>query len=152
MMDSRASSLVATVCSAWFALVCGCSLVDPRVGAVQASSCAAGEQGSSGYGGGSGSGSGADGGLSCGTDSGSACDDCESLHCCDTRLACYGDRVCGCADQALDQCLEMASADGDADASDAIARCWDAFTTTGHVALARVSCQRTWCQAACAVP
>jgi hypothetical protein len=151
-MDTLASRSVSTLCAAWFSLACGCSFVDPQVGPVQAS-CPAGEQGSGGYGyGGASSGNGANSGQSCGTDSGSACDDCESLYCCDTRLACYGDRVCGCADHALDHCLDMASGDGAADASDAIARCWDAFTTSGHIALARVSCQRARCQQACAVP
>jgi hypothetical protein len=135
---------------ALFAVLGGCSLVDPNVGPAQVW-CTAGEQGSNAYGGAA-PGYAADAGGSCAADSGSACDDCESQYCCDTRLACYGDRVCGCADQALDQCLAMTGGDAEADASDGVARCWDAFTASGHIAQARVSCQRTWCQQACAVP
>jgi hypothetical protein len=110
-------------------------------------------EGAGGYGGGSsGAGYGADGGVACGTDSGNACDDCESLHCCSTRQACYGDRTCGCADQALDDCLGMLGGDGGGDGSDANARCWNAFVASGTIAQARVSCQRTWCQQVCAIP
>jgi hypothetical protein len=131
-------------------VLCGCSFTDPRVGPAQAS-CT---EGAGGYGNGSASsGYGGDGGGSCGTDSGDPCDDCESLHCCTTRLACYGDRVCGCSDQALDECLNTANDDAGADASDAaVGGCWATFAASGAVAQARVSCQRTWCQQACGVP
>jgi hypothetical protein len=134
----------------WLVVLGGCSLVDPRVGPLQAS-CTAGEQGDYGSGGTS-SGYGDDGGATCGPDSGRACDDCESLHCCETRLACFGDRVCGCADQALDGCLGMAGGNDDGGAPDASARCWAAFAASGTIAQARVSCQRTWCQQACSIP
>jgi hypothetical protein len=145
-MDSTVRSLS---CAVWLLVMCGCSFVDPRVGPAQVS-CAEGEQG---YGGGStGAGYGDDGGAGCGTDSGDPCADCEGLHCCETRRACYGDRVCGCADQALDECLNAIAGDRDADAPEAGARCWDAFVASGAVAQARVSCQRTWCQQACGVP
>jgi hypothetical protein len=143
-------SLLGTLTWAGFVAVGGCSLIDPKVGPAQAS-CAAAGQSSGGYSyGGATSSSGAD--DSCPLDAGNACDDCESLHCCDTRRACYGDAVCGCADQALDTCLDSADDDASADASQASARCWDAFSATGHIAQARVSCQRMFCQVECAVP
>jgi hypothetical protein len=140
-MNTRLSA-----CVALLSALCSCSLVDPRVGPAQASCTAEG----SGYG--SGTGYGTDAGASCAADSGSGCDDCESAHCCATRLACYGDAVCGCADKALDPCLEAAGDDAAADASDTVARCWSAFTATGGVAQARVSCQRTWCKDVCGIP
>jgi hypothetical protein len=147
-----------SITSAWLISLSGCPLVDPQVGPAQASCAPAGESsGSYSYGGATSSGSSAD--ESCPMDAGNACDDCESLHCCATRSACYGDPVCDCADQALDACLNAAgddaaahASDAAADASGAVTRCWDAFSATGQVAQARVSCQRMWCQQACAVP
>jgi hypothetical protein len=87
-------------------------------------------------------------GNMCLPDAGSDCDNCESTWCCATRLACYHDPVCACADHWLDECL---SANPDASESD-IAECWDAFSSRGAVEKARVACQRAWCQVPCAVP
>ena len=85
--------------------------------------------------------------TTCAADAGSACDDCESLHCCATRLPCYEDPVCACADQALDACLAAAGSD-----SDGAAACWNAFTSKGSVEAARVACEIAWCQAVCEIP
>jgi hypothetical protein len=85
--------------------------------------------------------------MTCGADAGSACDDCESQFCCTTRLACYDDPVCTCADHATDGCLSTAGSD-----AAAIQACWDAFVAAGTVEASRVACERAWCQAACGVP
>ncbi len=83
----------------------------------------------------------------CSPDGGEACDDCESQFCCATRLACYGDPVCACADRAWDRCMD----DATRSASQKNA-CWAAFTSEGTVEAARVACERTWCKVACNVP
>jgi hypothetical protein len=133
--------------AALIAAASGCSLFDPQVGANQAACGQEAGVASAGYG----PSNKADAGGTCGADAGSACDDCESTHCCATRLSCYGDPVCDCADQALDSCLEMAG-DDDAAASDSVARCWNQFSASGHIAQARLSCERAWCQDVCAIP
>jgi hypothetical protein len=147
-MDRRILRLNAS--AALMAAVSGCSLFDPQVGADQA---ACGEEAGGASGGGYGSNPNADAGGICGADAGSPCDDCESAHCCATRLACYGDPVCHCADQALDSCLDLVSGDDAAPAaSDSATRCWNLFSASGHVAQARVSCERAWCQDLCGIP
>lgn len=83
----------------------------------------------------------------CSIDAGSACDDCESKWCCPTRLACYEDPVCVCADMAMDVCLASANASPKVTAS-----CWASFTATGNVEAARVACERAWCTGPCAIP
>jgi hypothetical protein len=120
-----------------------CSLLDPKVGPDQAA-CAdqADGSGNSGYAPAAPTATSA----TCGADAGSPCDDCESVHCCETRLACYGDLVCGCADKTLDGCLE--DAQGDA----SIVGCWEAFSAAGRIAQARLACERAWCQDVCGVP
>lgn len=146
-MDYRRWPLLA----AWLCAAGGCSLLDPKVGPAQAA-CDDQQGGSNGSGYGP---STPDASGTCGSDAGSDCDDCESQHCCQTRLSCYGDPVCNCADQALDMCLQMASNDDagtTTDGSDPVARCWDAFSATGRIAQARLACERAWCQVACAIP
>ncbi|MGO9834852.1 MAG: hypothetical protein ACLP1X_11590 [Polyangiaceae bacterium] len=86
----------------------------------------------------------------CGPDAGSPCDDCESKYCCATRLACYSDPVCTCADNAMDICL-AATNEGGAVLSPQAASCWSAFSAFGTVERTRVACERTWCTAACTV-
>jgi hypothetical protein len=83
----------------------------------------------------------------CSPDGGEACDDCESQFCCATRLACYADPVCACADRAWDRCTDDATRSASQKAA-----CWAAFTSEGTVEAARVACERTWCQAVCNVP
>jgi hypothetical protein len=85
--------------------------------------------------------------TTCVADAGSACDDCESTWCCSTRLACYEDPVCACADHALDACTDAAGTDPSGNEA-----CWSAFDATGTVEAARVACLTSWCQAACAIP
>jgi hypothetical protein len=86
------------------------------------------------------------GAASCPTPAGSWCDDCESMNCCETRLACYGDPTCAAADKALDACLNGAPPDGGA-------ACLDAFVRDGQaLAQARLECQRSCCSTACAAP
>ena len=126
-------------------LVAGCSLVDPNVGTNQAA-CGAQTGPTSAYGP-----SAIDAGGTCAADAGSDCDDCESRWCCQTRLACYADPVCDCADRAMDTCLS--AAEGDAASSDAaVGRCSEAFSASGDVAKARLTCLRAWCQQVCDVP
>jgi hypothetical protein len=83
----------------------------------------------------------------CVADAGSACDDCESEYCCSTRLPCYEDPVCACADHALDTCVAAAGTD-----PSVVGSCWTAFTNAGTVEAARVACEIAWCQAACEIP
>jgi hypothetical protein len=126
-------------------LVAGCSLVDPNVGPNLAA-CGAQAGPATAYGPAH-----TDAGGACAADAGSACDDCESRWCCQTRLACYADPVCDCADQAMDTCTEMAAADsGSGDAG--VGRCWNAFSASGDVAKSRFACLRAWCQGVCGVP
>jgi hypothetical protein len=135
----------------------GCSAVDPSVGLPQGSCAAAAEipsggggaGGSSGYGGAKGSSPASSGTLACMADAGSACDNCEDRWCCPTRLACYSDPVCRCADSTLDHCLPD---NPDGGWSAVVAGCWDTFSSRGAVEKARVACLRAWCQAPCAVP
>jgi hypothetical protein len=146
----------------WLALVLlfavGCAAIDPEVGPSQeacgidaASSVAPGNTGygstpSTGYG----SSVPAARSQSCTPDAGSACDDCESRYCCMTRLACYSDPVCTCADQAMDLCLAKTDEGGTVQSPQATA-CWNAFSAYGTVEKARVACEQTWCAVACAV-
>jgi hypothetical protein len=84
--------------------------------------------------------------TTCQADAGTACDDCESEYCCPTRLACYEDPVCACADHALDVCNAAARN------TLAMGVCWSTFANFGTVEAARVACQVAWCQQACAIP
>jgi hypothetical protein len=86
----------------------------------------------------------------CTPDAGSPCDDCESTYCCTTRLACYSDPVCTCADNAMDICLAATEQGGNVPSPQA-ASCWSAFSAFGTVERTRVACERTWCAAACVV-
>jgi hypothetical protein len=67
-----------------------------------------------------------------------------------TRLACYSDPVCTCADQAMDLCLAKTDEGGTVQSPQATA-CWNAFSAYGTVEKARVACEQTWCAVACAV-
>src|SRR5579864_8448351 len=118
----------------------GCAEIEPQVGDSQ-ESCGGnvpgapapggnspyGSTGTSMYGGASAVTSPA---VACVADAGSACDICESTYCCMTRLACYRDPVCFCADQALDKCIDVASSKGSASAGQA---CVDVFAAHGTV-------------------
>jgi hypothetical protein len=83
----------------------------------------------------------------CQPDAGSACDDCESEWCCSTRLPCYDDPVCACADHALDTCTAAAGSN-----ASAVGACWSRFANVGTVEGARVACLVAWCQQACTIP
>jgi hypothetical protein len=63
-----------------------------------------------------------------------------------TRLDCYRDPVCFCADHALDKCYDNADNKGSDSAKQA---CWDAFSAQGTVERARVACELAWCAAEC---
>jgi hypothetical protein len=140
--------------------VSGCTAIDPEVGpsqescGIDAASASAGAAPAAGYGSTPSSGYGTSRPLaptqSCTPDAGSPCDDCESTYCCVTRLACYSDPVCTCADQAMDGCLAV-TIEGGATPSPQAAACWSAFSAYGTVERVRVACERTWCAAACAV-
>jgi hypothetical protein len=81
---------------------------------------------------------------------GDPCDDCESLSCCPTRLGCYNEATCSCADSQLDDCLGVdAAAGGD---PTAVAQCWATFAASGTAAKARIACQRAYCAEECGVP
>jgi hypothetical protein len=128
----------------------GCSSIDPQVGPSQ-ESCGVEPLGTTTAAGGSAYATSTSTTTStttpCSADAGSACDDCESRWCCSTRLACYEDPVCACADHALDACT------GRADASlAATGACWSAFAGQGTVEAARVACLVSWCQSVCAIP
>jgi hypothetical protein len=84
----------------------------------------------------------------CIADAGSPCDICESTYCCMTRLDCYRDPVCFCADQALDDCFGTVS-EGSASAGQA---CRDAFSAHGTVERSRLACQQAWCATECGLP
>jgi hypothetical protein len=144
-MNSRAEFLRAVSPLTLAALV-GCSLLDPNVGSNQAACRAQSGSSASGYGPAT-----IDAAGTCGADAGSACDDCESRWCCQTRLACYADPVCDCADRAMDTCLSAAERDA-ASSDAAVGRCSDAFSASGDVAKARLTCLRAWCQQVCDVP
>ena len=88
----------------------------------------------------------------CMGNTGSACDDCEGVHCCARRSACYGDPVCACADLALDRCLDDAKVAPAAEVAARTSECWGTFSATGTVEQARVACQRAWCQTECLGP
>jgi hypothetical protein len=146
-------------CALVLASLAGCAQIDPQVGPSQEScgtgvAAAGATAGNSGYGGAGTSAYGASAATSqeqaCTPDAGSPCDVCESTYCCMTRLACYRDPVCLCADQALDKCFETAGKAG-ASAQQGAA-CRDAFSAHGAVEQARMACQQAWCAAACAVP
>ncbi len=131
----------------WLPFAGGCSLFDPKVGPTQAA-C----EDQSGSATGSPYGATVVASGTCWADAGSDCDDCESTHCCQTRLTCYGDPVCDCADKALDTCLEPLTSGPTSDGSDPATQCWNAFNASGHIAQARTACERAWCQQVCAVP
>jgi hypothetical protein len=149
---------------AFAGLAVGCSAVDPKVGPSE-QSCGesaplTGPGGPAGYGASGGAGTGSTAGgyagsstgsseahLTCAADAGSACDNCETRWCCTSRLACYTDPVCTCADHALDGCLDDAGT-----SASAIAKCWSDFSAHGNVEKARVACERAWCQVPCGVP
>jgi len=138
----------------------GCSAIDPQVGPSQ-ESCGAKVAGAGNGSGNAGypptpsSGSQASPAAApwqtCSADAGSPCDDCESKWCCMTRLACYADPVCACADQALDACLDSTEQDGGVPSAGATA-CWTAFSARGTVEEARVACVRAWCSNPCSGP
>ena len=136
-------------------LVLACSGLDPRVGARQGkcgvSLTQSGQSttGSSYPSVGSGQSSAT---PACEGNTGEPCNDCESAHCCASRSACYGDPVCACADQVLDQCLDEAGTAPMAEAAEQAAGCWRTFWLAGSVEQARITCQRSWCQAECGVP
>jgi|SRR5580658_739803 hypothetical protein len=142
------------------ALLCveGCAAIDPEVGPSQEScgidATAASPASNAGYGSTPSSGYGPplqpSPSQRCTPDAGNPCDDCESRYCCMTRMACYTDPVCTCADQAMDTCL-AATDEGGAVPSSQAARCWSAFSAFGTVEQARVACERTWCAVACTV-
>ena len=128
-----------------------CSAFDPNVGPLQrdagpASTC---ELGASGYGSTLGAPSGqAAANDFCTAEGGtleSACDECEATSCCDTRVACYSDQGCSCADTALDACM---AALGDASTKGAAA-CWATFAATSALASARNTCVESNCKAPC---
>lgn len=134
----------------------GCSFADPQAGAPQAA-CGIGTGGGSQAGpGASYYGTSASSTMTaptCATNSGSTCDDCESTHCCATRSACYGDPVCACADEALDECLDATVMNVTAAGAPAqTSGCWNVFSAKGTVEQARVACQRAWCQTECGIP
>jgi hypothetical protein len=144
-MAPRARLLRAVSPLALLALA-ACSVLDPNVGANQAACGAQTASPVGGYGS-----TGTDAAAMCAADAGSACDDCESRWCCPTRVACYADPVCNCADQAMDMCVDMPPADaGTGDA--AVAYCWQAFAASGDIAKSRLACVRAWCQDVCGAP
>jgi hypothetical protein len=133
-----------------------CSLVEPKVGELLPTCGEGGAGPGSTYGArpmaGAGAASAAPPLTWCPPDAGSDCDDCESAACCATRLDCYGDALCACADRALDACLgALGAAAGDRSSPD-VQRCWDAFAGVSPIAAARVACERAACAAACNVP
>jgi hypothetical protein len=133
----------------------GCSLADPRVGALQ-EACGlsvtdggpSGATGSGYYG----TSTSSKGGATCKAVTDNPCDECESEHCCASRSACYGDPVCACADMTLDECLDDAEEADAGKGSPAAAVCWSQFTAKGTVEQARVACERSWCQTECGIP
>lgn len=141
------------------ASVLGCAQIEPSVGLSQEScgnsapnvttaggNSPYGSTGMSLYGGASPATSPA---VACVADAGSACDLCESTYCCTTRLACYRDPVCFCADQALDECLAGA---GVSSSPPQVSACLDHFSAHGTVERARLACQQAWCTTECALP
>ncbi len=136
----------------------GCAAIDPQVGPSQ-ESCgvdpigAASTAGSGGYGSAPSAGSGGSSAVVatryCSPDAGGPCDLCESTYCCTTRMACYMDPVCVCADHAMDECLGNG---GSAPSPGQVAACEDAFSARGSVEQARITCLQAWCAAACAGP
>jgi hypothetical protein len=138
----------------------GCTAFDPRVGASQESCGVDLDQpgataGSGGYGATATSGYGrsmATAQTCTPLDGGSACDICESTYCCMTRLACYKDPVCVCADEALDSCVTSLEDAKTAPSAQQLDACRDAFSARGTVELARMTCQQAWCATACAAP
>jgi hypothetical protein len=142
------------------ASLAGCGAFDPRVGASQ-ESCgvdlddAGAAPGNAGYGATASSPNGGSMGSSqsCApVDGGSSCDTCENTYCCMTRLACYADPVCVCADETLDSCIESLEDGTSAPSAPQIATCRNAFSARGTVEAARMTCLQTWCATACAVP
>jgi hypothetical protein len=130
----------------------GCSSIDPEVGPSQ-ESCGVEPLGTTAAAGGGAYAGAATSSATptttpttCSADAGSACDDCESLWCCPTRLACYEDPVCACADHALDTCTDAAGA-----SLPAAGACWSAFAGRGTVEADRVACLASYCQGACAI-
>jgi hypothetical protein len=85
-------------------------------------------------------------------DGGSSCDTCESTYCCMTRLACFHDPVCVCADKAMDSCIESLQASRNPPTAHQIDECRDAFAARGTVEADRITCQEAMCASACAVP
>jgi hypothetical protein len=137
----------------------GCADLDPKVGPSQESCAVAVDEpgatpGKAGYGSTTSNMSGAPTGTAeqCAGDAGSPCDLCESTYCCQTRLACYRDPVCLCADQALDLCLDGLGSDKNAPSPAEIATCRDAFSAHGSVEQARMACEQSWCGSECAPP
>jgi hypothetical protein len=147
-MDGRTLSLIAV----WMAGAAGCSLVDPNVGPSQTSCAAQAGAASNGNGGGGYYGTGADASGWCGADAGNPCDDCESKWCCQTRLACYADPVCDCADEAIGACANTMPDAAAISTGGAPTQCWTAFSASGHIAQERFECLRAWCQKVCGLP
>jgi hypothetical protein len=139
------------------ALASACAQIEPQVGDSQ-ESCGesapittatggnpgSGSTGTSVYGGASPATSPA---VACVADAGSACDICESTYCCMTRLACYRDPVCFCADRALDGCMG-----GNGASAEQVTACLNVFSAHGTVERARLACQQAWCATECAAP
>jgi hypothetical protein len=132
-----------------------CSTFDPHVGRLQNDGAAVAtcSLGASGYGTTYGSPAGgaatadfctADGGTLAGP-----CDTCEAASCCPTRVACYSDQSCSCADTALDACI---TAVPDASATSSLLACWTAFGATNVIAEARYACLTKLCSTACQIP
>lgn len=142
------------------ASLAGCADVDPQVGPSQEScgvdAAPVAIAGSAGYGPASSTENGASQAPTtaqlCAPDAGGPCDVCESTYCCPTRMACYTDPVCICADHAMDQCIGSAGNGGAMPSPSQVAACEDAFSAHGRVEQARIACQNTWCATACASP
>jgi hypothetical protein len=90
--------------------------------------------------------------TSCPPDAGSTCDVCESASCCATRLDCYNDPLCACADATLDACLSALGPAAYDRTSPDVQRCWDDFAGVSAIAGARVACERAACAGPCGVP
>jgi hypothetical protein len=142
-------------CLLGLASVAACSAIEPEVGPSQescgvspigpASTAVSGGYGSSPSGGNSAS-SALPPSRYCAPDAGGPCDVCESTYCCATRMACYMDPVCVCADNAMDECQDAAKS------ADQVSACEDAFSARGTVEQARMTCLNAWCATVCGAP
>jgi hypothetical protein len=74
--------------------------------------------------------------------SGDPCDTCEATQCCKTLSACYDDPTCSAADDAKDACENQPPDAG-------VAACWDAFQSSGPLAVARHACLAANCKMLC---